>query len=195
MGWSDSPQGTQQADKMSEIEEEWRPVKDWPNYEVSNLGRLRRTTVRITMIARRRLPSGYLGSAMWKGKRHNRESKTATIHVLVADAFIGPRPKGFHTHHKNRDREDARAINLEYIPGTVHLSMHAKSDTRKKADFFRRDMIVKCKAIGLSNSQILRIFDTSPSSIMKMFASARKRGLLPEKLKYVSAKELTKTPT
>lgn len=35
------------------------------------------------------------------------------VHVLVAEAFLGQIPKGGEVHHRNENRADARASNLE----------------------------------------------------------------------------------
>lgn len=42
--------------------------------------------------------------------------KTArTIHDLVMEAFVGPKPKGCDTDHINFDRADNRLVNLRYV--------------------------------------------------------------------------------
>jgi HNH endonuclease/NUMOD4 motif-containing protein len=110
--------GTGQMPKMqkplleqAEIEtEEWRTVREFPNYEVSNLGRVRRTTY-ITPY----LQTGdeYLCVRIYdRNKRHERK-----VHGLVAAAgFIGPKPTPAHqVNHKDLNRTNARATNLEWM--------------------------------------------------------------------------------
>ncbi len=47
-------------------------------------------------------------------------------HLLVAEAHHGLRPPGFETHHKNRNKQDNHPDNLEYVPESVHRSLHGK---------------------------------------------------------------------
>lgn len=89
--------------------EEWRPVVDWEErYEVSNLGRVRRlATGRIMRFARH--VAGYSNVGLSPGVN------TRTVHRLVGEAFLGPRPSGHQINHKNGDKTDNRLENLEYV--------------------------------------------------------------------------------
>lgn len=96
--------------------EEWKIVTRFPNYEVSSLGRIRRA------VASTRAPAGYVMKpqvnnhgrsfvVFWSG--HGRSS-TVEIHVLVAAAFIGPRPDGLQINHKDGNPQNNAVENLEY---------------------------------------------------------------------------------
>jgi len=52
---------------------------------------------------------GYLVVSLWDGRKYNR-----TVHSLVAEAFLGPRPQGHEVRHLNDDRYDNRIENLAY---------------------------------------------------------------------------------
>lgn len=41
--------------------------------------------------------------------------QTVRLHGLVAAAFIGPRPEGLHINHKDGNRHNNAAANLEYV--------------------------------------------------------------------------------
>lgn len=64
----------------NEIVEEWRTIEGFENYEVSNLGRVRR----VEYIKQREDFNGYPIVSLYKGG----EGKTAKVHRLVAQAFI-----------------------------------------------------------------------------------------------------------
>lgn len=84
------------------LTEEFRSVTDWPNYAVSDLGRIRsRGRWGTSMIMRpKRNGSGHCSVTLCKivpgiGKVHKRMS----VHVLVLEAFVGPRPPGMEACH------------------------------------------------------------------------------------------------
>lgn len=96
----------------------WKPVTGYEGlYEVSNAGDVRRCGN--DALGRKR----YIGRLLYKATirggylrviLHGKAKKTYTIHRLVADAFIGPRPEGCGVNHKNGNKTDNRPQNLEY---------------------------------------------------------------------------------
>ena len=92
------------------MQEQWKPVADWPEYEVSNLGKVRRDG---------HVHSGYVSSST--GYRITQLSKgpgtkrTRSIHRLVALAFI-PNPENKRCiNHIDRDRSNNIVTNLEWV--------------------------------------------------------------------------------
>lgn len=100
------------------MEEIWLQVVEFPNhYEVSNLGRLRRSndTGHSTYAGRilRAHPTrrGYLGAMFTVGsKRYPRR-----VSRVVAEAFLGPIGRDLVVNHKNGDVTDNRVENLEIV--------------------------------------------------------------------------------
>lgn len=87
---------------------EWRAVIGESLYQVSSDGRVRSNT----RLAKGRelkpaMSNGYL--AVKLGRR------TWRIHQLVAHAFLGEQPKGYHVNHIDGDRLNNRVTNLEYV--------------------------------------------------------------------------------
>ncbi len=60
------------------------------------------------------------------------EGKVHTIHSLVAEAFLGPRPKGYDIDHISGDKTDNRLCNLEYVTHKENIRRYYKNNTRKK---------------------------------------------------------------
>ena len=101
--------------------EEWRSVVGWEGlYEVSSLGRMR-SLDRPPMNGRRAnkgrvlkaVPNGTKGDPhviLTDGVRR----WGCHVHVLVARAFIGPRPDRLDVCHKNSINADNRLVNLRY---------------------------------------------------------------------------------
>ena len=104
---------------MSEIKHEWVAVDGYVGlYEVSRGGLVRRVATRDSL-GRPRMPRllkaardrGYRRVTLSKGSR----PKNVSIHSLVARAFVGPRPDGLVVNHKDGDKANNHAQNLEYI--------------------------------------------------------------------------------
>jgi hypothetical protein len=98
---------------LNHTEENWKTIEDFPNYEVSNLGRIRRLTGRlsghiISQIPNR--PGGYLHVVLY-----NKKYKSRYVHRLVATAFHGNCPAQHECNHIDGIRTNNRADNLEWV--------------------------------------------------------------------------------
>lgn len=107
--------------------EKWRDIPGYEGmYQVSDLGRVRSVdrpvrcisggmettrTARGKILKPSALPTGHL--TIHLGRR-----KTTTVHIVVAAAFIGPRPDGNDVAHLNGDPTDNRPSNLSYTTRT-----------------------------------------------------------------------------
>lgn len=108
--------------KNNEYPEIWKPVVGFEErYEVSNLGRLR--SVPRKWHTERGVAEGRLlktsidkaGYEQIKLRGSTGNEKSATVHILVAAAFIGPRPEGNRIDHLDADRSNNKLSNLEYV--------------------------------------------------------------------------------
>jgi hypothetical protein len=85
--------------------ETWRPIVHYPGGFVSNLGRVRDWRgIRKTWIS----PSHVHPSVEvpYGGSK--------PVHIVVAETWLGPRPKSLVTCHNNDNKLDARVVNLRY---------------------------------------------------------------------------------
>ena len=98
-------------------DEEWRRVRDFPNYEVSNLGRVRRgmpgKRTRVGFVLKQRKShKGYWHLCLWR----DRLPYTARTNVLVCMAFHGPKPNpSYHAAHLDGDKDNNTAPNLAWV--------------------------------------------------------------------------------
>lgn len=103
------------------MREVWKDIYDWTGlYQVSNKGRVKSLT--------RRVPARH-GLHWFKGRllRTHKTTKYAVValsyrskvfhkyvHQLVAQAFIGPCPRGLEVCHSDDDGHNNRVSNLRY---------------------------------------------------------------------------------
>jgi len=97
--------------------EKWKPIIEFPGYDVSNLGRVRSwrtfqgkigTTFHILK------PSFCGGQRKKIAPRRNCKTFSRAVHILVLNAFISPRPKGKLACHEDDNCWNNRLWNLKW---------------------------------------------------------------------------------
>lgn len=87
-------------------DEEWRPIKGFPDHEVSSLGQVRRRPLRAT-----RVPHGYLRVSL----SHEGATTYRYVHQLVCEAWHGPAPRpGMVVAHGDGNKLNNRPENLRW---------------------------------------------------------------------------------
>lgn len=86
---------------------EWKKIPSFPDYEVSNVGLVRKGKKVLNVHFSH---DGYSKVTLKK----NGKFYSKAIHPLVAEAFIGPRPKGYDCCHNNGLRNDNKVENLRW---------------------------------------------------------------------------------
>lgn len=97
--------------------EEWRVIQEFPNYAVSNLGRVRREVDGIGTLAGQLTVGGLRKGYRSVGLRRTRGGHRfhCSVHRLVARAFLGEPPKAQPcVNHINGIKTDNRVENLEW---------------------------------------------------------------------------------
>lgn len=113
------------------MKERWKPVYGYEGYyEVSNLGNVRTVERYVTKtiangnsfpkLCKSKLLSPHLNKDGYPTVNLRKEGKVSNptkcrpVHILVIEAFKGPRPEHLQTCHKNGKRDDPRLSNLRY---------------------------------------------------------------------------------
>ena len=102
---------------MREKKERWRAVVGFEGiYEVSDFARVKRVGAGRGAVAGRILKQ-QTNRRGYQVLRINKDGKrySATVHKLVAGAFIGVRPNGKEVNHKDGNKSNNYPDNLEYV--------------------------------------------------------------------------------
>lgn len=114
--------------------EEWKLIPEWPDYEASNLGRIRRSfSCRRTngatpgRVLKQALRSRYSTVGFYIDRRQT----TVLVHRLVASAFLGPCPEGKEVNHIDGDKLNNKISNLEYVSHSENMKHAIKTGLYK----------------------------------------------------------------
>ena len=138
---------------MERNDEEWRDVVGYEGYyRVSSNGRISSETRTITYSDKkppRILPGAIMATARnrftgYMSIRLNKDgmAKTFSVHSIVANAFVA-NPHGYHSiNHKDGDKTNNRADNLEWCTPTQNMRHAVKYGLYSIPDSFR---LCKCE--------------------------------------------------
>lgn len=162
--------------------EEWRDVKANNLYQVSNLGRVRRSKPRSDgkpgglRIGKILKASKDGGGYKQVGLTRNNVRKSHHIHRLVAEAFLGPRPERADVNHKNGIKIDNRVENLEYCSRkenqrhAVKIGIQKVGSARHNSRFTEAEVLQMRQMAhgGQLYATIARRFDVNPRMVRKI---------------------------
>lgn len=107
--------------------ERWLPVVGYVGYySVSNEGLVRRESGHFRG---RVLKPGLVGGYGMVSLSKRGFSKRHMVHRLVMAAFVGPLPAGYQVNHKDMNKMNNRADNLEYLTASANVK-HAYANGR-----------------------------------------------------------------
>jgi hypothetical protein len=112
---------------------QWKKIRDWENYSVSNYGEVRNDFTHHVKSIRHH--NGYAKTDL----KMNGKKKTIDIHRIVAETFL-PNPSNLpFVDHINRIKADNRAVNLRWVTrcqNSQNTDKHkAKTSSRYKNVF------------------------------------------------------------
>ncbi len=96
------------------IKEIWRVIEDYEDYEVSNLGRVRRSN---KILKNRVSGKGYLSICT----SVNSSTKNHYVHRLVANAFLQKENEYQVVNHKDGNKKNNVVDNLEYVSQSENI--------------------------------------------------------------------------
>lgn len=125
---------------------EWKVCSSYPTFMASDNGEVRHVS---SFEPRKPKPSsnGYLNVNFWQDKRIT----VRGVHVLVADAWIGPRPLGMQVCHIDGDKTNNRPENLRYGTGKDNA---ADRDRHGRNPHGQRNGMAKLSDLG---ARVIRV--------------------------------------
>ena len=160
------------------MEEAWAPIKDFEGiYEVSTLGRIRSLDrpqrVRGSGISSQKgqiLSQWKQGNYMYCDLRKPGVKRKARIHVVVLEAFVGPRPNGMIACHNNGNSTDNRFCNLRWGTHEENAADKIAHGTHLYGESSPKSKLTEAQAIAIlkssqSYSAIAKEFGVSKSTV------------------------------
>jgi hypothetical protein len=131
-----------------ETVEEWRVVKDYPNYEVSNMGLIRRNGK--TIFKGSKTLCGYIRVCL----SNNGKADKFHIHRLVAEAFI-PNPENKSQVNHLGEKDDNRVCMLEWATPSEN-SLHGAQKNR----MHKNNQIISIAKVNKDTDEIIKIYSS-----------------------------------
>ena len=168
------------------MEREWTTVRDDPNYEVTRSGSVRNSKTG-NVLKPSLNNSGYLFVNM--GPKHHRFSRS--VHRLVAEAYVDGYAPGLDVNHKNGDKQDNRAENLEFCSRSENIRHAYRTGLAKghKVDYAgtqpKRVKIVETGEEFESQAECARALNASVGSI-SMVANGKRESYKGYHIQYIN---------
>lgn len=148
----------------------WKPIKDFEAYEISNKGRIRKGDKILKPFDN----NGYERILLSNGK----EKRKFLIHRLVAIHFIPTEDYSMEVNHKDTNKKNNNADNLEWVTTQQNIK-HYISSKEGRMEYLKKTMSEIGKEHGKKNAlksqKPVRQLSLDGETI-KEFPSARKAG-------------------
>ncbi len=154
-------------------QEIWKPIPNYNEYEVSNLGRVKSLKRKTPLILSPSSDgSGYLGVNL----SVNNIQTYRRIHRLVALAFIGPCPNGLEACHNDGNNKNNRLDNLRYdthkanmqeskrCNGPTSLTKLLEKKYFGQKRFYRAKLIRQDHQLGMTTKELSQKYGISMSN-------------------------------
>jgi hypothetical protein len=169
----------------------WKDIPEYPGYQVSNLGRVKslggfkraghgHRFWPILLLKTKPDKLGYIRAYLARDGK----SRFCLVHYLVLTAFVGPKPLGMETCHKNDVRSDNRLENLYW--GTRKDNV---ADARRNGRYERQSQRMKGGRTyqKLTPDQVRKIRSEYQYGVKGFghIALAKKYGVAPETIRAI----------
>jgi hypothetical protein len=153
--------------------EQWKQIPNFPDYQVSSLGKIKRLVPSI-----RKRDYGPINGSVFRGyvmaclRTPLGEKKRVAVHRMVMLAFRGP--SDLHVNHINGVKNDNRLENLEYVTDKQNrehakhvLDAFPKGAKHPNSKLTESDVLGILKLIdqGLSDGMVANVYGCTPANV------------------------------
>ncbi len=165
------------------MKEQWRAVRGYPGYEVSDLGRVRSWRLsgrgsrkRHSPLLRKLIPNPRTGGYLYVMLSIKGKVKLRQVHVMVLEAFVGLRPAGHETRHLKRDVTNNKLNNLvwgtprEQFEDQVRHGTDTRGERNGRAKLTNQQAktIRRLLAAGTAGTSLTKRFGVSAATITRI---------------------------
>lgn len=117
---------------------QWKPIPTYPNYEVSNLGEVRRIgSTKPLALSTKKGKHPYQRAHL----SQNGKTRYILVHRLVLETFVGPCPDGMQAMHLDDNPRNNRLDNLRWgTPKENHSTINRKGERNGRAKLTSKDV-------------------------------------------------------
>lgn len=155
------------------MQEIWRTVKDFENYEVSNMGNIR--SKKNGLLKPQNTIYGYKNIILYKRVKYGKTViKSARIHRLVLQAFEPiENPEKMQVNHIDNDRSNNRLDNLEWTTPKQNCNR------KKQKDFYYNSISCRDELgnIFYSYREAGKYYNISPNTVKRDCLGLTKRAI------------------
>ncbi len=153
--------------------EVWKPVRGYEGYyEVSNLGNVWRVS-ETELYTGKLVGSNPIDRNIYRTVTLTKAGKTETkgVHVLVLEAFTGPRPGSMVVNHRDGDKQNNTLNNLDWVTQRVNI-LHARHlaanprPCKATPEAIREQVVLRLPEY--SNSELAKMSGLSVTTISKI---------------------------
>ena len=170
---------TKDSGKRQDYDSEaWEAIAEFPHYEVSTLGRIRRVVYRRREYPKIMKPKthkqGYKEICLCDFEQIPSKRHTRLVHRLVAQTFLSNIHGLKEVNHKNGNKSDNGVRNLEWVTPQENVRHGLRHGLIKKLD---EDMVRSIREMyrlsGKTQKDIGKLFDVKPNTVSQVCSGAR----------------------
>lgn len=164
--------------------EVWKPISDFPYYDVSNLGRIRSRMRKNGYLKQSQTNRKYLKVTLSTGRG---TQKTKSVHQLVAEAFLVTSSNSSDVNHKDGNKSNNHVENLEWMSHSANRNHAIQTGLCKESQGSKRRLsrdeaqrVWQLHSQGKKQREIAETLEVTPGAISHIISGRTWKHLKPK---------------